>query len=218
VLVNPADWCSFGTYAANVDDKVYKEFDLSDVSGADAATVEYLALVDTEINFDYFRTAYKNDGGDPFTGGTQLQASSGSNYYDTEPNWNPAIPWVFQHDLAGCLTANCSIGFQLESDDSEEYEGIGVLNYLIIDALELGANKYRLLNGTSMATPHVTGIAALVRAYNPDYTYADTVAAIKQGGENVKALATRTSTGKAANAMGSLSYINPPTGVAVGLQ
>ena len=64
-----------------------------------------------------------------------------------------------------------------------------------------------------MASPHVAGIAALVRAYNPDFTYADTVAALKGGGETVGSLAGITTTGKAANAMGSLSYINRPTGV-----
>jgi hypothetical protein len=64
-----------------------------------------------------------------------------------------------------------------------------------------------------MASPHVAGIATMVRAYNPNYTYRDTVAALKNGGEALSLLAGKTTSGKAANAMGSLSYINPPTGV-----
>ena len=64
-----------------------------------------------------------------------------------------------------------------------------------------------------MATPHVAGLATMLRAYNPSYTVADVVNAIKGGGTSVPALATKTTTGKAANAFGSLTYINAPTGV-----
>jgi hypothetical protein len=53
----------------------------------------------------------------------------------------------------------------------------------------------------------------MLRAYNPQYTYADTVGAIKNGGRSVPALAGKTATGKAADVMSSLAYINPPTGV-----
>jgi hypothetical protein len=63
-----------------------------------------------------------------------------------------------------------------------------------------------------MATPHVTGLAAMLFAYNPNYTYADVVAAIKNG-VAVSALAGKTKTGMAVNAMNALSYIQPPTGL-----
>ena len=66
-----------------------------------------------------------------------------------------------------------------------------------------------------MATPEVAGVAALVWAHNPLYNYTDVVAAIKNGGRPVSALSGKTTTGKAVDAMGSLAYINPPTGIAV---
>ena len=69
-----------------------------------------------------------------------------------------------------------------------------------------------------MASPHVAGIATLVRAYNPDYTYADTIAAIKNGGEAIPALNSNTTTGKAANAMGALSYLAAPTNLVATIQ
>jgi thermitase len=74
------------------------------------------------------------------------------------------------------------------------------------------------MSGTSMATPMVTGIAAMVRAYNPNYTYADTVAAIKDGGVAASALAGKTTSGNAANAMGALAYITTPTGMSIKIQ
>jgi len=77
-----------------------------------------------------------------------------------------------------------------------------------------GAASYNTIDGTSMASPEVAGLAAMLRAYNPQYTYADTVGAIKNGGRSVPALAGKTTTGKAVDVMSSLAYINPPTGLA----
>ena len=69
-----------------------------------------------------------------------------------------------------------------------------------------------------MASPHVAGLAALIWSYNPGYTYSDVVNSVKNGGESITALAGRTTTGRAANAMGSLRFINPPSGVAAVIQ
>jgi hypothetical protein len=58
----------------------------------------------------------------------------------------------------------------------------------------------------------------MLRAYNPRYTYADVVNAIKNGGRSVSALSGKTTTGKAVDVMSSLSYINPPTGLKATVQ
>jgi hypothetical protein len=58
----------------------------------------------------------------------------------------------------------------------------------------------------------------MLRAYNPNYTYLDTVESIKNGGRAVPALTNVTTTGRAADAWGSLRYIKAPTGVAAVLQ
>jgi len=73
--------------------------------------------------------------------------------------------------------------------------------------------SYNTIHGTSMAAPEVAGLAAMLRAFNPQYTYLDTVNAIKSGGRPVPALAGTTSSGKAADVMSSLAYLNAPTGV-----
>ena len=69
-----------------------------------------------------------------------------------------------------------------------------------------------------MASPHVAGIATMVRAFNPNYTYTQTVEAIKNGGEVVAGLSGITTTGRAANAMGAIAYITEPTGLAAVVQ
>jgi subtilisin family serine protease len=82
----------------------------------------------------------------------------------------------------------------------------------------LGNTSYNTISGTSMASPEVAGLAAMLRAYNPQYTYADTVGAIKNGGRSVLALVNKTTTGKAVDVMSSLAYINPPKGLAATVQ
>jgi thermitase len=81
-----------------------------------------------------------------------------------------------------------------------------------------GSSSYDTFNGTSMAAPQVAGLASMLRAFNPQYTYADTVSAIRNGGRSVDALAGITATGRAADAMPSLAYLNPPTGLTATLQ
>ncbi len=78
-----------------------------------------------------------------------------------------------------------------------------------------GSNNtsYNTISGTSMASPAVAGLATMLRAYNPQFTFVDTVNAIRNGGRSVPALAGRTTAGKAVDVMSSLAYINPPTGL-----
>ena len=84
-----------------------------------------------------------------------------------------------------------------------------------ITTLTLTNTATNTISGTSMATPEVVGVAALVWAHNPSYTYADVANAIKNGGRSISALTGKTTTGKAVDALGALTYINPPTGIAV---
>ena len=205
MLVNPSDWCTLGQYPNDVDDRAYKQFDLSGLLGAG---VRHWAFIDTVLGYDFFRVAYKIGGGDPFTNGTQLLERSGSTQSESR---------LFDHDLSGCLTATCSFGFQLESSPVITDRGVGILDFEL-KTVEENSNSYAPMCGTSCAAPHVAGLAAMIWAYNPDYTYLDVVASIKNGGDAVPALAGKTSTGKAVDAMGSLRYIKPPTGVTASIQ
>jgi subtilisin family serine protease len=87
-----------------------------------------------------------------------------------------------------------------------------------VSTIVRNAVSYNTIEGTSMATPHVAGLAAMLRAYNPLFTWQDVVAAITAGGRPVDALKDITSTGKAVDLMGSLAHIQPPTGLAYTVQ
>ncbi len=216
MLVDPPDWCPpapntppASRYAGNADDVIYKVFNLG--GSVTAAAVTVYGFLDIAQG-DTLESAYDPAGSDPFAGnGTALMsAASGSIWL---PNY-----FADTGSLNGCLTSTCAIGFRLRGNgDATVGAGVGLF-YLAVDTLEPGSDLYGLYNGTSMASPYVAGIATLVRAFNPDYTYADTITAIREGGDAVPALSGKSTTGRAADAYGALLYLPPPTDVSVRLQ
>ncbi len=202
MLVDPPDWCSLnaGNYAQDAADVIYRTFDLS---AASAAVVSYYAFFDVASG-DAFNVAYDASGNNPFAGGGVLLQSpvSGSSLPSAQP---------FTHDLSSCLTSNCALGFQLQANgDTTTATGVGLFG-LYISTLEPGSSRYAVYNGTSMASPHVAGIAALVRAFNPAYTYLDTREALVNGGDPaVGSFAGKSENDRSANAEGALRYLAPP--------
>lgn len=208
MLFNPADWCTGGLYGLNIDDRAYKTFDLSG-GGATATELTFQLFADTEFGFDFLSIAMKSSGGDPFAGGgIILSSGSGSTGGFSQRE-------VF--DISSCNTSTCSLGFQLTSDATTVARGAAIFRFTI-ETVQANSNSYELFNGTSMATPHVAGIAAMIRAFNPNYTYTQTVDAIKNGGEVVAGLSGITTTGRSANAMGAIAHIAEPTGLAAVVQ
>lgn len=76
---------------------------------------------------------------------------------------------------------------------------VGAPGVAVYSTLNL-PNKFSSMSGTSMAAPHVTGIAGLVKAANPDYSWKQIRNVLLSTGDSVAALKDKTFTGKRVNA------------------
>lgn len=202
-LVDPTSFLSNERYLAGTDDRVWRQVSFS---GAVAATIEFAISVDLAPD-DWLRLACTTTGGDPFSTGPVVAGVKGE-------HTNRALYW-WGADVSACAGAsNASVGFQLQSAPGSARDYGAEIGLISFERLFFNTTSYNTINGTSMATPMVTGVAALLRSYNPAYTAADTKSAIVQAGRPVASLSGKTTSGKAVDAMASLAYLNAPTGLA----
>ena len=198
-LANPASFPS-GSYASGADQRVFKTFDLPSGTSASLSFRLQHALQPG----DMLQLAYAAGTADPFASGTLLQTFAGT---------TNGLIGPLTYDISPCAGKPCTVGFRLSSGSGNGAQGVGITSFEI-DVTGPSNVAYRVMNGTSMAAPQAAGLAALLRAYNPQYTAADVIAAITAGGRPVASLAGKTTSGRALDAMSSLSYIQAPTGVA----
>ncbi len=201
VLVNPEDWDK-GGYEPGTDDRAYKSFTLSSY---DSAVLSFYAFVNTQIDQDFFRVVLSSGGRDPFTEGIELDLMSG----ETGNN-----AYLFSYALTENIAAANTIGFQLMTDEEQDNTGIGIFRFEL-SGLKLDPGAYGPMEGTSMAAAYISGIAALVRSQNIDYSARDTIKSLLHGGCENSILSDKTATGKDADVYGSLLFINKPEGLTV---
>src|SRR5262245_44010751 len=93
------------------------------------------------------------------------------------------------NDVAGFYPANFNLDNIVSvaaTDDNDQLASFSNYGATTVDLAAPGVNiystspgnSYRTLSGTSMATPHVTGVMALVRGEHPDWTYQQVIAQV----------------------------------------
>jgi thermitase len=203
----PATWNGGGTlYEDGSDARLSQDFNFS----GDTKVWFQREMLNNLAFGDSVKTYVKNGITDPFAGGTTLNSVT---YLDNTGTTSYADIFDVSPE---CATDDCTIGFHFVSDTPATGHTIStgaVINSMKLISFAPGTAGYNMSRGTSMAAPHVSGVAALVRARNPNYTAADVVNAIKAGGTVNAYLTLKTTSGNSVSATGALSYIRSPTGV-----
>lgn len=144
----------------------------------------------TESGFDGVVFDVSNDGGTTWSSANSVSGTTGGIFIN--------VPFGDIPDRS----VNTRFRFNFISDgsvvdDGAYFDNVGVRCTL---GSPSGATDYQFLQGTSMATPHVTGVVGLVLAANPGLSVAQIRDAILNTGTPVATLNGITSTGRRLNA------------------
>ncbi len=169
-----------------------------DLSGLLGCRIDYEIRLATEFRFDFFVIS----AGTTTDADTDVTAWTGS----TAGQFIPATDDLSLFD--GQMLVY--IRFWLISDPSVRMDGV-YLDDFVVKCLAPGQEAYEAIAGTSMATPHVAGVAALLLDFDPLLTVPQLKSAILRGVDRRSGLANLVSTGGRLNAADSLSVLTDVT-------
>lgn len=153
----------------------------------------------TELNFDGFFLAISRNGGATWTTVAGVSGSTGGRFVTSAFSDIPD------------RGANTQFRINFVSDSRNVADGVYFDNVQVrcTSGSPSGTTDYQFLEGTSMATPHVTGVVGLVLAANPNLNVAQIRNAILNTGVPVPALNGVVSTGRRLNARNAVvSVVN----------
>lgn len=205
-LQTPANWNgTTNSYLANADDTAFttSSFDMSGTNGG-SAIVKLRGA--SQSSFDFLNFYAVASDGNPTThpNGVLVDSISGSS--------GGALA-TLPFDLSTCAgEADCSIAFNFTSNATTQNFGFRIES-VEIDRTTSSTRGLESLNGTSMAAPHVAGLAALIKANNPLFTATDIKNAILNTGTRMTPLVSRFGKGSVVNAAAAVNYVDAPTGI-----
>jgi len=218
-LINPTNYNGTSNlYANNLNSYSYKSFSnvftsyknilMEFTMKFDLAISDSLEIAVDRSNINLFSTQTPY-----FWASTLSGAIHGSGAFEHSPDLSAHDAYMDFSSICG-QQLNCTVGFKLQTDASAQSYGIQISNmqFVVLN------DAYKIISGTSMATPQVTGVAGLVWSYNPTFTVADVKNAILNGGRAAPGLVGKVSTGKVLNAMGALSYLAKPSTPVISVQ
>lgn len=188
-----------GNYGNNINASLTIKNPTS-LAGLQGARLSFKLRMITQSGYDFLWIQASHDR-NTWTTLSQLSGSTGGLWID------------WQNDLTAFDGADSVyIRFRLTSNGAVTYDG-AYLDDISITAFTpppytYTGTEYGFLNGTSMATPHVTGLAALILSNTPSLTYDQVRARIFAAVDRLPSLAGRVATGGRINA--GTAMLKPP--------
>lgn len=183
-------------YLDNTDSHIVTELPMA-LTGKSGCQLSYWMYLDTEYQADVMVVEASTDGKtwtmvDGWTGWSEA--------------WYP-----FTADLSRFDGRLIKLRFRLVTDGEITADGVYLDDVSVgCDAASYSGNDFEFMPGTSMATPHVAGVAALLYAAAPNATLAQVKSAILRGVDPQPSLALKTVTGGRLNARRALDLLLAP--------
>ncbi|MEC4675681.1 MAG: S8 family serine peptidase [Nitrospirota bacterium] len=114
--------------------------------------------------------------------------------------------------VAADMFSNFYFGFGMESYAVGNYDGVYIDDVLLTrEPISISGYSYATWSGTSMATPHVSGVAGLLLSYSPLLTYTQVKDIMLGTVVPISSLSGKTVTGGRVNAFNALLGAVPPS-------
>jgi len=187
-----------GNYANN-DNHYAQVTALSSFSSYVGTKLEYYFRGISESGYDALHVETSHDNSNWTTHYSWNGTTSGSwiNYYPADTKAHEG-------------NSNLYVRYRFTSDGDTVYDGWYVDDVKVTAWSSNTADSgYQFMNGTSMAAPHVAGLAALIKAYNRTLTNLQIKSAIESNVDSVGSLSGKVTTGGRINAYNCLNNIEP---------
>jgi len=180
-----------GNYLPNSDTWFFRSTSAASLAGRIGCRLFYNLRLDTQRNHDFLQIFGSSDGasyaGSQWSGSTAgsfFPLSTDMSAYDGTASFYPALRLV---------------------SDGDGITGDGAyVDDLSVRCLRPSSDNYDTISGTSMATPHVAGVAALVKAAHPTFTALQIKDAILGNVDKLASLTGKVATGGRLNACRAL--------------
>ena len=185
-----------GDYAANADNWA-RPTSAVDLTGKQGCAVQYDLTLDTQQDHDFLLV----EGSSDLTNWTTLDTHSGS------------VDDFFLDDLSAFDgSPTFYLRFRLTSDADGTVGDGALVDNVVLTCLgtTFSSSDYFQLSGTSMAAPHVAGVAALIWSAVPSASVAEVKAELMQGATQLTSLSGKVASGGFLNAAGAISDATSP--------